>query len=114
MKKSPAMPSTAEIASGIETRDLLGAALHVSRRARVAEPRGELVRGAQVLDELRQVLEEVPHAADERHEQQEHQRDDRERRAQHGDGRCEPARHPGLLHDEADRDTRRRTRGRSR
>ena len=38
VKKSPAMPSTAEIASGTDTETCLRPLLHVLRRPRVAEP----------------------------------------------------------------------------
>ncbi len=60
--------------------DLLRTVLDVLGGAGVAEPRGELIRFAQALHRLRQVLEEVAHRSDERHEQQQHE-DERQRSA---------------------------------
>ena len=74
--------------------------LHVLGGAAVAQE-VELVGGAQIVDERRQVLEEVAHAADERHEQQEREHGDRHRRAEHGDRRGQTTGEPGLRHDEA-------------
>ena len=67
-KKPPAMPSTAEIASGTEIEICCGAFLEVATGTRV-EP-GQLARVLKLGDELWQVMEEVADAADERHEQQ--------------------------------------------
>ena len=95
------MPSTAEIASGTG-RALLRAGLNVPADSRVAEPR-ELVRRAELLDRHRQLLEEVPHGADHRDEEQERQDDHPERGAEHRDGRRQPPPHAGLRHHEAHR-----------
>ena len=67
-KKPPAMPSTAEIASGTET-EICWAPSWRFPPAPGVEPR-QLTRVLQLGDELRQVMEEVADAADERHEQQ--------------------------------------------
>ena len=59
-------------------RDLLRSVLHVPRSTGVTEP-GELVGVAELFDRRRKLLQEVAHAAHERHQQQEHER--RRRRA---------------------------------
>ena len=79
-KKPPAIPSTAEIASGAWIDDLLRAFLDVPaaapRRATTARP-----TSCSCCDRLRQVVEEVADAADERHEQQQPEHG-------HRDARC--------------------------
>ena len=92
-KKLPAIPSTAEIASGTDAEILLGSRLHVPGRPAVAEP-GQLVRCAQLLDDRRQLLEEVSDTADERHEEQQSDHEHPDGGAEHRDGRGEPARQP--------------------
>ena len=50
---------------------------------------------------MRQVLEEVAHRSDERHEQYQHQEEDSDRSAEDGDRGRQPTRHPCLRHHEA-------------
>ena len=69
---------------------VLRALLHVLRGSRVAEER-ELARLAQLLDDRRQVLEEVAHVSDDPHEEEQREQRDRERGAEHGDGRRQAA-----------------------
>ena len=80
---------------------MLGTVLHVPGRARVAEPGGELIRLAQALDRLREVLQEVAHRSDERYEKKQHEGEDSDRGAEHRHRRRQPTRHPRLRHHEA-------------
>ena len=101
-KKLPAMPRTAETASGTETETCWCAVLDVLGRARVAEPGGKLVGVAEASRTgPRQVVEEVAHRSDEWHEQYQHQEEDRDRGAEHRDRGRKPSRHPRLRHHEA-------------
>ena len=96
------MPSTALIASGTDAEICVGARLHVLGGAGVADG-VELAGVAQALDRLRQVVEEVAHAPDERHEQQQREQQDEDGGAEHGHGRGEAAGQVGLRHHEAHR-----------
>ena len=101
-KKLPAIPSTAEIASGTDAEICSDPACTFSGGAAVAEP-GELVGCPQLLDDRRQLLEEVSDTADERHQEQERDHEHPDGGAEHRDGRGEPARPAGLGHHEAHR-----------
>ena len=75
---------------GHPRRDVLRALCTFSAAPGVAEKR-ELVRLLQIVDDRRQVLEEVPHRSDDPHEEEQPEQRDRDRGAEHGDGRREPA-----------------------
>ena len=96
-KKSPAMPMTACNRVRHRRRDLLRARLHVLGGPAVAQP-GELVRGAQLFDQRRKILEEVSHRADERNQEQQPDQQDQRERAEHQHRRPRSARQLRLRH----------------
>jgi hypothetical protein len=100
-KKLPAMPRTAETASGTETETSCAPSWTLPA-APVSPSHPESSSDSRRLCTVcGRFLEEVAHRADERHEQDECERADGDRRAEDGDRRGEPARHSRLRHHEA-------------
>ena len=87
---------------GHRDRDLLRALLHVRRRRPVSS-HDSSPESCSWATSRWQLLQEVAHAADERHEQEQREHEDRERGPEHGERRREPARHTRLRHHEAHR-----------
>ena len=95
--KPPAMPSTAEIASGTAAETCSDPACTFSA-APLSPSQESSSDCAQLLDGRGQLLEEVADPADERHQEQQRDHQHRDGGAEHRDRRGQPARHAGLRH----------------
>ena len=108
LKKSPAMPSTAEIASGTETETCSAPSwtFPAAPESPSQESSSDSRRSATICGK---VLQEVADAPDERDEQKQQEQHDEERRSDHRDGRGETRDSSASLPSRSERDTRRRS-----
>ena len=100
-KKPPAMPRTAEIASGTETETCCAPSWTFPAAPESPSQEGSSSESRRLSTICGRSCRKSRTHPDERHEQDQQQHEDGDRRAEDGDRRREPTRHPRLRHHEA-------------